>query len=106
MFVCCKMCLLRLPCEQRVLSFMAFSINKVVHVACLLVVGLVTLRESIDKPTTQQTGHVNGVVHATSHARGKPLLAGYTKMGMHEYLSISYWHTSMSGQHVYREFIF
>ena len=55
---------------------MAFSINKVIRMACLLVVGLFTPRESIDKPTTQQTGHVNDVVHTTSHARGKPCLQG------------------------------
>ena len=53
MFVCCKVCLLRLPCEQRFLSCMAFSINEVVQVACLLVVGLFTPCESIDKPTMQ-----------------------------------------------------
>ena len=46
--------------------------------ACLFsrVVGLFTPRV-VNKPTTRQTRHVNDFVNAKSHAKEKPLLAGY-----------------------------
>ena len=40
------------------------------------VVGLFTPR-GVSKPTTRQTRHVNDFVNAKSHAKEKPLLAGY-----------------------------
>ena len=45
-----------LPCEQKFLSCMAFSVYEVIRVACL--------------------SRTNDFVNAKSHAREKPLLAG------------------------------
>ena len=52
-----------LPCEQRFLSCMTFSVYKVVRVAFL-------------SPTTQLTSHMNDFINAKSNAREKTLLVG------------------------------
>ena len=59
---------LMIPYEQRFLSCMAFIVDKVVRMTCLL----------------QQTCHANyfvNTVNAKSHAREKPLLTGYPAEG-------------------------
>ena len=61
----------RVPCEQRFLFCMVFTIYKVIRVACLSRSWFVL----VNKLTTQQTSHVNYFVNAKSHAREKPLLA-------------------------------
>ena len=68
------------PYKQRFLSGMALSVNKVIRVACqshswfvLCTLG------GVNKLTTRQTSHANDFVNAKSHAREKPLLAGYEK---------------------------
>ena len=61
-----------LPCEQTFPSFMAFSVYDWSRSRGLSVAWLVCLR-----PTTLQTSHENDFVNAKSHAREKPLLAGY-----------------------------
>ena len=73
------------------LSCMAFSVYEVVRVtnACRKV-GLFTfLRPAgVNKVTTRQTSHANKFVNknAKSHARVKPLLAGY-----HRFSSFFHW---------------
>ena len=48
---------------------MGFSVHEVIRVSCL--------SRDVNKPTTRQTRHANDFVNAKSHAREKPLLAGY-----------------------------
>ena len=62
-----------LPCEQRLLSCMAFTVSEVIRVACLSCSWYVYA-------PTRQTSHVNVFVNGKSHARAEkvPLaLAGY-----------------------------
>ena len=59
------MILIVIPCEQWFLSCMAFSIYKVIHVACLSCLG------------EYKTNQLCNFVNTKSHARDEPLLAGY-----------------------------
>ena len=61
---------------------MAFSVYEVIRLACLCVVGLSEVcprSRGVNKPTMRQASHANDFVNAKSHAREKPLLAGYRK---------------------------
>ena len=60
----------RVPCEQRFLFCMVFSVYKVIRVACLSRSWFVL----VNKLTTRNTSRVNYFVNAKSHAREKPLL--------------------------------
>ena len=60
---------------------MAFSVYKVACVACQSRSCFVcTELGRINKATTRLISHANDFVNAKSHAREKPLLAGYIKM--------------------------
>ena len=61
------------PCEQRFLSSMAFTVYEVV--ACQSRSWYVTSR-GVNKPATRLTSDANDFVNARSHAREKPLLTG------------------------------
>ena len=68
------------PCKQRLLSGMAFSVNEDVRVACqshswfvLYTLG------GVSKLAMRQTSHTNDFVNAKSHAREESLLTGYKK---------------------------
>ena len=76
---------LTLPCEQGFLSYTAFSVNKVVRVACQSHFGLFfrpgekrekRFSRGVNISTTRQTSHANDFENGKSHAREKPLLAG------------------------------
>ena len=73
---------------------MAFSVYEVVRVHVCRVVSLVCLRpvvsfsQGVNKLTTWQTSHVSDFVNDKSHAREKPLLAGYTETDKQK---IMYW---------------
>ena len=64
-----------LPCEQRFLSCMAFSIYKVVNMACQSCSWFVYTATELGAQTNQLH-----VVNARSHARKKPLLTGHTSL--------------------------
>ena len=46
-----------------------------------LVCRVVGFSQGVNKPTTRETTHANDFVNAKSHAREKPLLAGYLSAG-------------------------
>ena len=75
-----------LPCEQRLLSCMAFSVYEVVRVACLSLswsvyapwetLNVERFSRGVNKPITWQTSHAHDFVNAKKkHATEKPLLA-------------------------------
>ena len=61
----------QLPCEQRFFPCMDFKSF------AWLVCRVVGFSQGVNKPTTRETTHANDFVNAKSHAREKPLLAGY-----------------------------
>ena len=67
---------LTLPCEQGFLSYTAFSVNKVVRVACQSHFGLFfrpgekrekRFSRGVNKSTTRQTSHANDFENGKSH---------------------------------------
>ena len=70
-----------LTCEHTFLSFMAFSVYGVVHVACLshMWLGFSETTSGVLQryASTRQKSYSNDFVNAKSHAREKPLLAGH-----------------------------